>query len=74
MPAPHDALTTRQLAARWQCSAQTLANMRARGAGPAYVKVGRLVRYRLEDVRAWEEARTVGALDAPAPTSGGAAA
>jgi hypothetical protein len=55
---PNDArgaLTPGQLAERWQCSAQTLANMRYREQGPRYVKVGRLVRYRLVDVETYEE-------------------
>jgi predicted DNA-binding transcriptional regulator AlpA len=41
----------------------TLADWRYRGRhGPAFVKVGRLVRYRLEDLDAWLDAqRTAGA-------------
>ena len=33
--------------------ATTLAQWRWAGTGPAYVKVGRMVRYRREDVEAW---------------------
>ena len=32
---------------------------RVRGGGPAFVRVGRLVRYRPDDVEAWIESRTV---------------
>lgn len=34
---------------------KTLANWRCAGKGPAYFKVGGLVRYKLEDVEAWLE-------------------
>jgi hypothetical protein len=40
----------------------TLADWRYRRRGPAFVKVGRLVRYRPEDLDAWLDAqRTAGA-------------
>lgn len=55
---PH--LTPVQLSERWQSSAQTLANMRVRGEGPRWIKCGRLVRYRLADVEAYEEERMQG--------------
>ena len=38
---------------------QTLRNMRCRGEGPAYVKLGRAVRYALEDLHAYTEARKI---------------
>lgn len=34
--------------------------------GPAFIKVGRLPRYRAEDLDAWLQARTVPTSDAPA--------
>jgi predicted DNA-binding transcriptional regulator AlpA len=37
----------------------TLAVWRCKGIGPEYIKVGRLVRYRLSAVLAWLESRTV---------------
>lgn len=40
-------------------SVQALALMRHEGTGPAYVKVGRRVRYRMSDVEAWLDAHTV---------------
>ncbi|RCV50687.1 helix-turn-helix transcriptional regulator [Marinitenerispora sediminis] len=53
-------LTPKELADRWQIGVQTLANMRSRGDGPAWIKCGRLVRYRLEDVIAHENAHMQG--------------
>ena len=38
---------------------KTLESWRVKGFGPKYMKVGRLVRYRLSDVRAWLDSRTV---------------
>jgi len=38
-------------------SIKTLRNWRLSGCGPCRLKVGRLVRYRLSDVRAWLETR-----------------
>jgi hypothetical protein len=39
-----------------------LADMRRKGGGPPFYRVGRrAVRYRLGDVRAWVSARTIGA-------------
>lgn len=49
-------LTTSDLARRWSMSEKTLRNMRWRGVGPACVKLGRLVRYPLDEIIAWEEA------------------
>lgn len=34
---------------------QTLANWRVEGRGPKFYRVGRLVRYRIEDLEAWIE-------------------
>lgn len=38
---------------------KTLQAWRHRGGGPPFVKVGRLVRYRLSDVESWLASRTV---------------
>lgn len=38
----------------------TLANWRYQGRGPAFIRIGRHVRYRPEDVRAWLASRTAG--------------
>lgn len=37
---------------------KTLADWRTRGIGPAYVRIGRHVRYRPADVEAWLQSRT----------------
>lgn len=59
-------LTSDELAERWSCSPRTLANDRSAGVGPAYVKLGKHVRYRLADVEAYEDARLVTTLGAAA--------
>ena len=46
-------LTRAELARELRVKGQTLAAMACRGEGPAYVKVGRSVRYRRADVEAW---------------------
>lgn len=63
MPAPStetNLLTTLDLADRWKVSAGALANDRSAGIGPRFVKLGYRVRYRLEDVVAYESLRVVG--------------
>jgi hypothetical protein len=48
--------TEAQLAERQQKSVKTLRNDRLTGRGIPFIKIGRLVRYRLSDVLAFEEA------------------
>lgn len=48
-------LTPKQLASRWRVDSRTLAGQRYQGIGPAYVKIGGVVRYSLEDVEAYEK-------------------
>ena len=50
-------LTQEQLADRWQVSVRTIEGWRLTGRGCAYSKFGPLVRYQLEDVEAFEQAR-----------------
>jgi hypothetical protein len=50
-------LTPMQLAERWNCSVKKLDADRLRGTGCRYVKIGRLVRYRISDVEAHEAAQ-----------------
>jgi hypothetical protein len=50
-------LTASQLAERWNCSVKKLDADRLRGTGCRYVKIGRLVRYRIGDVEAHEAAQ-----------------
>ncbi len=54
-------LNEQQLAIRWQISPKTLRNLRVSGGSVRFVRVagGRSVRYRMDDVVAWEEAHAV---------------
>lgn len=51
-------LNTTQLADRLTNRKNTIEGWRVKGIGPRYVKIGRLVRYRIEDVEAWLEKQT----------------
>jgi hypothetical protein len=51
-------LTPRDLADRWHTSLGHLANLRSRGAGPGYLKLGRVL-YPLAAVEAYESAHMV---------------
>jgi hypothetical protein len=53
-------LTPINLADRWQIPTRTLGQWRYEGRGPAYVKIGGAVRYRLTDVEAYEDEHMVG--------------
>jgi DNA-binding transcriptional MerR regulator len=55
MPQTH--LTQADLAARLNISPRTLERWRSIGEGPAFLKIGGRVVYRLEDVEAFEQAR-----------------
>jgi predicted site-specific integrase-resolvase len=55
MPRKH--LNQIELADRWRISHRTLERWRWVGEGPAFLKVGGRVLYRLEDVEAYEQAR-----------------
>lgn len=63
MDAPDPLLTPEQVSAWVQLNTQTLANMRWRGVGPAYIKLGAdsrsPVRYRRSAVEQWLNAGTV---------------
>lgn len=52
-------LTSKELAERWKLSDQILRLWRMKEKGPTYIKLGEgkkaSVRYRLEDVEAWEK-------------------
>lgn len=56
-------LTEEELAALLGVEPATLVAWRYRRQGPAFIKVGRLPRYRTEDVDAWLAARTVTTSD-----------
>ena len=50
-------LNLARLATRWQISPRTLERWRWTGEGPAYTKIRGRVVYRIDDVRAFEQAR-----------------
>ena len=50
-------LNQRDLARRWGLSPRTLERWRWTGEGPAFLKVGGRVAYRLQDIEAWEADR-----------------
>ncbi len=50
-------LNQTELAARWKVSPRTLERWRWTGEGPAYIKIGGRVVYRLEDIEAYEVRR-----------------
>jgi predicted DNA-binding transcriptional regulator AlpA len=52
-------LSPEDLAGRYGVALQTVYGWNKSGGGPAYLKIGGLVRYRLADVEAWEASRTV---------------
>lgn len=56
----HDLLAEDELAQRWKKSTRTLQRYRADGTGPAWIRIGGSVLYRLSDVMAFEDAARVG--------------
>jgi hypothetical protein len=58
-------LETADVAVELGLSPRTLEGWRRRGEGPAYLKVGRLVKYRPEDVEAYKTARLRANLPLP---------
>jgi predicted DNA-binding transcriptional regulator AlpA len=54
------AIDSRETARILGLSPVTLQQIRARGEGPPFFRIGRTVRYRLGDVIAWRNERTVG--------------
>jgi hypothetical protein len=57
-------LTTKQLCERWQITQDTLRQWRVSENGPAYIKLGdgraAPVRYKLEDIEAYERQNKIG--------------
>ncbi len=60
-------LTTAEVAAAFRLSAGRLRNLRCQGRGPRGVKIGKSVRFRLSDVRAWLESQADPAPSADRP-------
>lgn len=52
---PEQCLTGPKAAAFLACSVHTLENWRLKGQGPAFIRQGRLIRYRLKDLIAFQE-------------------
>ena len=50
-------LTTKQLAEYLGIAVSTILQYRMEGRGPQYIKLGHLVRYRIEDVEQWLESQ-----------------
>ena len=59
-------LTVQDLATRLSVPPATIYTWNFYGRGPRYLKVGRLCRYRLADVEAWENGLAVGGSANPA--------
>jgi hypothetical protein len=53
---PEPLATPEEVAAHLGRSVQALAQLRFHGTGPAFIRTGRLIRYRWEDVAAWVQA------------------
>ena len=61
-----DTLKETELAQRWDITARTLQNWRAKGIGPRFIRIGeRSIFYRMIDVMAYEAANVVGKPIAP---------
>lgn len=54
-PPPNFVFTPETLAAYFGVPLRTVYSWRSKGAGPRGFRVGKFVRYRLEDVEAWEQ-------------------
>jgi len=57
---PAEYVDTKGLASIVSLAAVTLKLMRQRGEGPPWIKVGKVVRYKLADARAWMDRRPGG--------------
>lgn len=56
-------LNIKDLCDRYGVVEQTVYHWNHKGTGPRYVRVGRLVRYRLSDVVEWENSRVAGGVE-----------
>ncbi len=67
-------LSRTEVEEEWGISRRFLEISAVRGDGPRMVRVGRLVKYRPEDIEAWLEVRTVSSTsENPGPQVGAAA-
>lgn len=66
-------MTQTELAERWRISEATLERWRTESGGPLFLKLGNQVRYRLQDVEAFEEAALRGSTKPDAEVDQGVA-
>ncbi len=59
-PEPERLLTEDELAKLWGVTSSLLQKMRHEGRGPRFVRIGRLVRYRMSDVMRYVEENSIG--------------
>ena len=52
---PDALLTERALASRWKMSVRSLQRWRSSGTGPVWMRIGGCIRYRFEDILAFEQ-------------------
>lgn len=64
-PGDYELLTPEETAVRLRRAVQTLARWRCEGTGPAFVKVGGRIAYRVRDVEAWLDGRRVRSTSEP---------
>ena len=62
-----ECLSSKLLARRWGLSHRTLERWRHDGTGPAFLKIGGRIMYRLEDIQAFEKARVSHPVPAAKP-------
>jgi hypothetical protein len=62
---PKELLTERELAELWKVTPDCLQKMRHEGRGPCFIRIGRLVRYRMSDVIRYEKENCVGTNTQP---------
>ncbi len=67
-------LSRNEVEAEWGISRRFLEIAAVRGDGPRMVRVGRLIKYRPEDIEAWVEVRTVSSTSENPGTQVGEAA
>ena len=58
LPFKLNLMDTVQLAELLRNKVNTVEGWRLKGVGPRFIRVGRLIRYRLEDVETWLDAQT----------------
>lgn len=71
---PTNWLKQDEVAARWGLSPRTLEAWRSEGRGPAFLKIGGRVHYRLEDIEAWEAEQVRRTYPSPAHAAFGVGA